>query len=284
MASMNTEGEFRNLPDPKDYYQGKGRPPFPLPVNILFFHRRGFDFGQLGIDTNFHYRCVLIFNKGPQVRLMLDGVLRTLQEDDFILLLPYQYHRFLNDGQKSLSLLFATFEMEDDAPLRPLREMPLPIETSHMEMLGEALSLYRVSDEEELSLTMGLLLLRLIRASKKGDETTAPLPSEQTPLVSTICRRLYRDRRLSIGGLSRELGFSEAYLRRSFRQAMGITLGRYILEGRLNEAVRYLRTTDLSISLIAERTGYENISSFTRSFKNHMGLNPSAYRKKTNLR
>ena len=75
------------------------------------------------------------------------------------------------------------------------------------------------------------------------------------------------------------MSYSEGYLRSVFKKSMGITLGRYILESRLTEAMKYLSATDKSISEIAELCGYDSIYTLSRSFRTHMGINPSTYRK-----
>ena len=45
-------------------------------------------------------------------------------------------------------------------------------------------------------------------------------------------------------------------------------------------AKRLLVETNNSVSLIAEKCGYENDSYFMRQFKSHIGITPSEYRKK----
>ena len=54
-------------------------------------------------------------------------------------------------------------------------------------------------------------------------------------------------------------------------------------EKRIQKAMELLRTTQLSISVIAAQTGYETQSKFAAAFKEAAGLSPSAYRKSNAL-
>ena len=114
---------FEQLPIPVNYFEGRGKQTFSLPLNILFFYRNRFERQTLTPETNFHYRHVLIFNCGAPIAIMVDGSRIELHKDCFTLLLPYQYHRFINDSREGLSLLFLTFEMEENLPLLVLRNL-----------------------------------------------------------------------------------------------------------------------------------------------------------------
>lgn len=263
---------------PHDYYKGIGKITFSPPQNILVFYRNRFKEKELGIDTNHHYRHVLIFNCGDVIRLMIDGSLSTLMEGQYILIFPYQYHRFLNDAQKELSLLFITFDMEEDLPLQSMRNLCLSYREDQVDALERAISLYHENKGNELTYRLAVILSNL---EENLDLKTVHLLHEaydRSPIVTRICRLLYKNRKISILELSTELGYSETYLRRHFKEKMGITLGRFILESRLTEVMKYISTTDKTISEIAVLTGYESIYSLSRSFKNHIGISPSQYR------
>lgn len=271
---------FRDLPTPANYYEGKGKRSFSLPLNILFFYRDRFEEQYLEPGINFHYRHVLIFNCGSPIGIMVDGSLLELQTGCFTLLLPYQYHRFINDGQKGISMLFITFEMEENIPLYTIRNIAPPFPQSVLDLLNDAIGIYRKPEEEELPFCIATIVSKLLQSYdnlKVYPERKTPPPSK---LVSEICRKLYNDHSMTIGQLSREMKYSEGYLRNTFKKTMGISLGRFLLESRLTEAMKYLVGTEKSISSIAGLTGYDNIYSFSRSFRTHMGMSPSTYRKR----
>ncbi len=84
--------------------------------------------------------------------------------------------------------------------------------------------------------------------------------------------------KITIKSLSSLAGYNMQYFVRLFKKSIGLTPYQYIISYRLAEAKKILRT-DLSISQIANMTGYDDIKSFSRSFKQCFGISPSMYRK-----
>jgi len=79
--------------------------------------------------------------------------------------------------------------------------------------------------------------------------------------------------------LAKSCGTSYSTLRTAFRTEVGITLGQYHLGLCLGEARRLLAQTDLSVSDVAEMTGFCDQKHFTSIFKRKTGVTPSVYRK-----
>jgi len=74
---------------------------------------------------------------------------------------------------------------------------------------------------------------------------------------------------------------SEAHFARSFKQAFGLPPHRYLLTRRIERATALLRDTDLSITEIAFRTGWESLGTFGRTFRDITGESPSGNRERT---
>ena len=75
-----------------------------------------------------------------------------------------------------------------------------------------------------------------------------------------------------------ELTISRSTLERQFATMVGRTPGQELTRARMARAKELLRTTDLSISRIAEMTGYERSSSFSDFFRRNEGMTPRSYR------
>ena len=67
-------------------------------------------------------------------------------------------------------------------------------------------------------------------------------------------------------------------LNRRFKNALGQTPLEYLQEIRINIAKDLLKTSNLSISEIADKIGYEDTGYFTRLFKKHLAITPNGYR------
>lgn len=73
------------------------------------------------------------------------------------------------------------------------------------------------------------------------------------------------------------VGFSKYHFTRLFKEYTGTTFLDYLMNKRI-QAAQKLLSTDESITSIAFRTGFNNLTSFNRSFKKYTGLSPSRYR------
>lgn len=68
------------------------------------------------------------------------------------------------------------------------------------------------------------------------------------------------------------------YFSRVFNENFGMRPNKYIQSKRIERAQLLLHSTNKSIKQIAEKVGLENLSYFTRIFKNHTGKTPGIFR------
>lgn len=73
-------------------------------------------------------------------------------------------------------------------------------------------------------------------------------------------------------------GYHEYHLNRLFLKHTGMTIHRYILETRLDEAKKQLINSDFQISMIAENCGFNSTAHFTSYFKQIYGCSPSKFK------
>lgn len=77
--------------------------------------------------------------------------------------------------------------------------------------------------------------------------------------------------------LAARLGYSYTYLAHIFKDKMGVTIGSYILDKKMEEAKWLLRSGRMTVSQIATRFGYRSVQSFSNSFKKAVGVSPAEY-------
>lgn len=82
---------------------------------------------------------------------------------------------------------------------------------------------------------------------------------------------------LSSKEISERLELNYEYLSRTFSKETGFTISQYKNHVKIQKAIYYLKTENLTISEIAEKCGFENQFYFSRVFKNVTGLSPTAY-------
>ncbi len=83
----------------------------------------------------------------------------------------------------------------------------------------------------------------------------------------------------SLDALAKRFYLSKSYLTRIFKAVTGFTINEYQNMARIKKALLLLSQTSLSVSEIAEQTGFATSSYFIRTFKNITGVTPLAYRK-----
>ena len=74
-------------------------------------------------------------------------------------------------------------------------------------------------------------------------------------------------------------GFSVSYFSALFKMETGEGFVKYLTHVRMEHARELLQQTNLSISEICVRVGYNDIKHFTQTFKKETNLNPGQYRK-----
>lgn len=106
-------------------------------------------------------------------------------------------------------------------------------------------------------------------------------PSAQDPLVASAIRYM-RETAFeggSVESLCDHLNVSRRHLEKQFAAATGRTPGEQFLHLRLIRARDLLLATNLSVTQIALRCGYGQVSSFSAAFHREMGMSPSEFRK-----
>lgn len=84
---------------------------------------------------------------------------------------------------------------------------------------------------------------------------------------------------ITLGEISSVANFSEYYFTRFFKEATGMTFGKYINNYRVEKAAQLLRNTDDPITEVVFKSGFGSIKTFNRVFKQAKGCSPSSYKK-----
>lgn len=88
------------------------------------------------------------------------------------------------------------------------------------------------------------------------------------------------NKELDISFFCKHLGMSRASLYNKVKVLTGVSATEYVNKKRMEEAVRLIVETNLSLTEIAEKVGFASSSYFSTAFKQSMGETPSHYRKR----
>jgi len=109
---------------------------------------------------------------------------------------------------------------------------------------------------------------------------TSELPEPATPEVVSKAVALAHealDKSWGAGEIAEMLGYSLPHLTTQVRRHTGRSLGRWVLDARLDLAAVLLRD-ELTVAQVAERCGFADLSHFRRAFKKYKGQVPSRMR------
>lgn len=119
------------------------------------------------------------------------------------------------------------------------------------------------------------LLVQLLLSKPPTYTFSECIDSALTMIIQGVC-----DSTFQIQSIYEGIPFSKPYFTALFKQSTGMTPLQYLTDKRMENACRLLSQKEqmhLSIGEIAEMCGYNDIYYFSRIFKKHTGLSPTAW-------
>lgn len=127
-----------------------------------------------------------------------------------------------------------------------------------------------------------LIFLELIYLSEHEDKSLIHFSDSSSNTIFNMVNYIEQHyKTTNLSELSQVFGYHEKYLSSLLKKSYGKSFKQIQIEKRLTDVERYLSTSTLPISDIAERTGFTNLNQLYREFKNKHGLFPKEYRNKT---
>ncbi len=145
-------------------------------------------------------------------------------------------------------------------------------------------------DQQELSATIRNLLTQREKLREKFGKyliKVAPVHDESVDdkfiqKIRNLIEENLSDSTLNVQSLSHELGMSRSQLFRKIKAVTGLSPNQFLRIYRLEKAHLLLSGKHGNVSEIAYRTGFDNLSYFTKSFFKHFNKLPSDFHPKRN--
>ncbi|GGP26240.1 helix-turn-helix transcriptional regulator [Silvimonas amylolytica] len=140
-----------------------------------------------------------------------------------------------------------------------------------------------VSHRLELAQTQARSLLAaatlgVLQALDDAEETTTHAEPALIAHARVLIQNQLGDQALSVQALAAEVGCTADYLSHLFRQSTGEHLAGFINRLRMERAAHLLQDPALAGKEIAWACGFATASYFTRTFRQHFGMTPQAWR------
>jgi AraC-like DNA-binding protein len=267
------------LPSPLRPLHGKRAAPLALPDNIICFCRRSAtDLNRPQRGRALHHRFVLILAMETAVTVAVDDRAIRLNPDEGLLVMPFQFHDYIQPAKEELRWLFITFDMIDAAPLQALRFRPFVVTQVVRQTCAELVEAYLTRGEGDLTSLLLSVLLQRIRQAEPILRRHHKPPVAPGLIMQVNQLAQSKEEPLSVKEIARSLGISASHLRARFRASCGVSLGRHLRRLRLEKACGLLRLSQRRVTEVAELCSFTSIYSFSRAFHTAYGVSPMAYR------
>jgi AraC family transcriptional regulator, exoenzyme S synthesis regulatory protein ExsA len=147
-----------------------------------------------------------------------------------------------------------------------------------------AMTVYFAGDEKPPEALLRLKLKELLTSILVGQSNLALsayfrslAACEAPPIAAIMEMNFYHN--LSLDAFAQMCHRSLSSFKREFRKHYGTSPGRWLLERRLERSASLLQTTGMSVTEIMFECGFEDLSHFSRTFKEKFGRSPNAYRR-----
>jgi len=127
-----------------------------------------------------------------------------------------------------------------------------------------------------------LLLVEVLRLHLSNAPASEQgwLAAVRDPVIAPAMKAIHAapERKWTVADLAMEAAVSRSVLDSRFRDVLGLSPIRYANDWRMRVAQDLLTNTDVTISAIARRVGYDSEEAFSRAFKRAHGESPSVWR------
>lgn len=159
-------------------------------------------------------------------------------------------------------------------PLHPEKFYELFSELLKQNMAGSPQS----NSPRSIAALLNLFALLCEDSSGGPPEDISPEQAKLQPVLDFIHANFCTPD-ISLRAISEQMFFNESYLCRIFKQSVGISPQKYIINLRMQKAREMLMHSTFSISNISLSVGYKSPYYFSQEFKRMFNLTPSQYRR-----
>jgi len=270
------------IQDPQSYYQGVDHPDRVLSRNVIIFERLSrTTLQQKHLANRMHHRYVLMRVLKTAGVVSVDGQSFQLNEGDALLVMPYQFHHYIDLESDSLRWLFITFEMErGDALLAGLSYRCLQPDQQAHELWLELVTLWEGGTLLQQAEILPILDRMLTRLQISATATIPPHTDARkgagnewiTQIEALIIRSVKEG--WTFKEVAQRVGYSERHLRNLFEQQMGLSLREYRNNYQFHRAISLMRDSTRRLTDVAELSGFNSQSVFTRFIKRMANQTP----------
>lgn len=241
-----------------------------------------------------------VYADSGAIECRLDGKTVTLEQGEWFLIPPKSRHFYSAIEGCSASIFIVCFRCNSEILNIFEKKIKLNAETKLLlsEIVKESKSAFRFPFDKKLELLetplfgsqqlvenkIEELLILLVRTEINENNDNIKLVMNSAELENNLVRditailkkHLYS--RITLEEISRQMYYSKTYLNNIFKKNVGFSIMQYYTKLKIKEAKKLLRE-NVSPAVISNRLEFESPTYFTKVFKKHTNMTPSAYKK-----
>ncbi|MDF2720756.1 MAG: hypothetical protein K0Q59_431 [Paenibacillus sp.] len=271
-------------------------------TDVLFISRCKYKFESFVVDHshNFHH---LLYVTGGSGTMVAEGVSYTMRENDMYIVAPGTSHSFVSDPASPLCTLEVKTLVNNLQLETYMAQLPFKMIVPHVKlklimeaMLEEAVH-GRPQYKEIITVQFMELVMNLLRfwrmEEQRGGTCADRLESgegkphlqigkagEGEDVASLVLNYFHEhyERKIVLKDVARRFMVSDAHLCRAFVERYEIPPMQYLNNWRLKKAKELLANTELSITEISAKVGFQSVHYLSRRFTAKEQMTPLQYR------
>ena len=253
-------------------------------ITSYYIERRTRTNAVLMPSTHYHNHYEIYYLRKGKARYFIDNTTIDLNEGDMVLIPPYVIHRtaYIEDGELERLLITFTLDFveknEDDALFNCFNRYLIKKADVYKNLLNSIESEYNNADNFTNDLIKNYITTLLIRLSRTTEKSSFEIkaPSFIQKITEYITENYSAE--ITLDELAERFSVSKSHLSRQFKATTGFGLNEYITIVRIKNAERLVLTTDLSMTEIATKCGFNDSNYFSSVFKKLKGVPPLKFR------
>lgn len=250
-------------------------------------------------DYHKHNVYEIIYIEEGEIEYSIDGSLYKVESGDFLLIPPNTPHKLIKINNKSTKRIILLFDKEyikqyntaktdlswifeniksNGNHLIKIRPVFKSRIDSHFSLLEELYLSNEYGDDVLFNTTFLSLIVRMNKGINFSDV------DNYYKNYNTFFKKIngyidsHLDSKILLSDISNYVGLSESRLSHLFKEYLGISILQYIINKRLSIAKDMLKV-GTSINDVCVKCGFQDYSSFLRTFKKKFNISPKAYQK-----
>ncbi len=245
----------------------------------LILHNRIIDF-----EPHLHHEVEILVLFEGNACATVNGKEYPLSGGDLVIVFPGTVHSYRGGKNVDVGKFIFRTDLIPDLktvfgsmiPKDPLLHSADPRCEDVRRLAADIIRHYRTSSSVVQKAYLSLLVGKILEACDLEPQKYAG--HDTLDLILRYCQQHFREE-LSLQSLSTALGISKSHLSHLFSDKIKLDFRNYLNTLRVNYACPLLSGTDLSVTEIAEQSGFSSLRTFNRAFLLQHGVSPTAYKK-----